>query len=209
MLRVAGIAKLICDNWTEKINTNLVVNACLVHDLGNLLKFDLVNKANFLGPEVKNIEHWKKIKQEMTQKYGPDEHKATSAICKEIGIPPDVFWIVENWGFGNFEKVMKSDNLEYKICVYCDHRIGPFGIVSLEERFAEQRKRYEQQSHTSGDISAHLSDKEKHDKLVASAFEVEKQIQEKTKINLNSILDQDLSLEHASDFFSSKIPSAY
>lgn len=188
MMRVAGIARVIDDSWlAHTLDQYTLLQACLIHDIGNLLKFDLINKANFLGEEEKNIEHWKKVKTEMTKKYGSDEHEATSAICKEINLPDKVMWIVENWGFGNFEKVLKSDNWEYKICVYSDHRIGPFGVVSLAERFAEQRKRYQLQAHNSVDLTAHLSNKSEI--LAECAFEVEKQIQKMTKKDLASITD--------------------
>ena len=191
MLRVAGMAKIISDNWIgDALDINTLLISCLVHDMGNLLKFDLINKANFLGKEEKNIEYWKKVKEEMVQKYGPDEHKATAVICKELKLNDKVFWIVENWGFGNFDKVMTSDNWEYKIAVYSDHRIGPFGIVSLQDRFAEQKKRYEQQKHASVDLSAHLSDKS--EALINCAFEVEKQLQANTQKNLGGVSDQEL-----------------
>lgn len=192
MLRVTGLAKLIASRWNENtINIDLLTSACLTHDLGNLLKFDLVNKANFLGKDELNLEHWKKVKEIMIKKYGTDEHHATSEICKEIGLNNKSLWIVQNWGFGNFEKVLNSENWVYKIGVYSDHRIGPFDVVSLKDRFDEQKKRYALQKHSSGDLSAHLS--EKSDFLIDCAFQVERQIQNKTKINLNSISLKDIS----------------
>lgn len=191
MMSVAGIAKIISDNWnTNDLDKKTLLNACLIHDMGNLLKFDLVNKVNFLGEEAKNVEHWRMVKEEMVKKYGPDEHNATASICKELGLSEKPLWIVENWGFGNFKKVLESDNWEYKIGVYCDHRIGPFGIVSLIDRFAEQRKRYEQQKHDSADILAHISDKS--EMLANCAFEVEKQLQTKTQKNLSEITDHEI-----------------
>lgn len=191
MLKVAGIAKLIADSWGDNtIDSKILIDACLTHDMGNLLKFDLINKVNFLGEEAKNVEYWRKVKEEMAKKYGNDEHNATAIICKEIGLSAEAFWIVENWGFGNFEKVLKSDNWGYKIAVYSDHRIGPFGVVSLIDRFSEQRKRYELQKHNSGDLTAHLSDKSEF--LANCAFETEKQLQDKTNRDLSLVIDQEV-----------------
>jgi len=186
MMRVAGVAKIISENWMGALlDEDIMLKACLVHDIGNLLKFDLETKAHFLGKEQSNVDYWKKLKEEMAQKYGADEHVATASICQEINLEPKALWIVNNWGFGNFDKVLKSENWEYKICVYSDHRVGPFGIVSLKERFAEQRKRYQEYTHKSQDLSAHLSDKSEF--LANCAFEVEKQIQEMVSKDLSAI----------------------
>ncbi len=190
MLRVTGIAKIIVESWKDNlVDLPTILSACLIHDMGNLLKFDLVNKASFLGEEAKNIDHWRKVKEEMIQKYGPDEHFATATICKELNLNEKSFWIVKNWGFGNFARALASDNWEYKICMYCDHRIGPFGIVSLIDRFAEQRKRYELQKHDSVDASAHLTDQ---GRLANCAFEVEKQLQSKISRDLTTITDEEI-----------------
>ncbi len=203
MLRVTGIAKIISDNWTgEQLDTNTLLLSCLTHDMGNLLKFDLINKVNFLGEETINLDYWKTVKAEMIEKYGADEHAATAAICRELGLNKKSLWIVENWGFSNFEKVLTSNNWEYKIGVYSDHRISPLGVVSLKERFAEQKKRYEQQEHKSVDLNAHLSNKSEI--LISCAFEVEKVLQKNTLINLNTVSDLDIETNFA-DFLKYKI----
>ena len=49
MLRVAAVGKIVCDAVNEKVkqnrgefvNTKNVVTACLLHDMGNIIKFDL------------------------------------------------------------------------------------------------------------------------------------------------------------------------
>lgn len=191
MLRVAGISKVIAESWKETpLAIDIIIEACLVHDIGNTLKFDLEKKAYFLGEEEKNLEYWKNVKLEMSQKYGPDEHTATATICTELKLNPEALWIVNNWGFGNFDKVLQSNNPAYKICVYSDHRIGPFGVVSLKDRFAEQRKKYAEYQHRSGDISAHLS--ENAEQLIGCAYKVEEQLQANFSRDLNSISDQEV-----------------
>ena len=41
MFRVASVAKIICNNWTGKeLNQNDIVCVCLIHDLGNIVKYD-------------------------------------------------------------------------------------------------------------------------------------------------------------------------
>ena len=187
MLCVAFIAGQICDHWRgPQLDRDIITCASLTHDLGNLLKFDLIHKAHFLGDEEKNVEHWKKVKQELIQKYGKDEDAATSEMCKEISIRPEAFWIVNHWGFSQFEQVRNSQSWEYKICVYSDHRVGPFGLLTLEERFADQQARYKLQGHQ----SAHVSDR--FEKLRDCAYEVEKQIQKNVSVDLNALVMQDV-----------------
>lgn len=201
MLRVAGMSKVIAESWKRNtLSINAIIEACLLHDIGNILKFDLEKKAYFLGEEEKNVGYWKEIKSEMSKKYGPDEHTATVAICTELGLNAEALWIVSNWGFGNFDRILASDNWEYRICVYSDHRIGPFGVVSLKDRFSEQKKRYEGHKHKSSDTSAHLSKRAEY--LIDCAHRVEEQIQTKVNKSLNSISDREveasfnLFLEH-------------
>lgn len=191
MLRVAGISKVIAENWRgATLDIETIITACLVHDIGNILKFDLENKAYFLGEEEKNLEYWKKVKLEMSQKYGPDEHDATATICGELRLDSKALWVVNNWGFGNFDKVLQSANLAYKICVYSDHRIGPFGVVDLKDRFSEQRKRYEEHKYKSSDTSAHLSERAEY--LIDCAYRIEQQLQKNISKDLNSISDQEV-----------------
>ena len=97
--------------------------------------------------------------------------------CKELGV----------WQLRQYSGVK---NWEYKICVYSDHRVGPFGVVSLANRFAEQRGRYAEHSHKSQDLTAHLSDKSEF--LANCAFKVEKQIQENVTRDLGTITDQEV-----------------
>ncbi|MEI7653324.1 MAG: HD domain-containing protein [bacterium] len=187
MLRVTFVAGQICDRWRgPQLDRGTITTAALTHDLGNLLKFDLVHKAHFLGSEEKNVEHWKKVKQELMLKYGEDENVATNEMCKEIGIDPKAFWIVNNWGFSHFEQVKDSQSWEYKICVYSDHRVGPFGLLTLGDRFADQQARYKLQGHQ----SAHVSDQ--FEKLRDCAYEVEKQIQEHVSVDLNALVMHDV-----------------
>ena len=41
-LRVAGVAMQICESLDTNIDTNSVVKACLLHDMGNIIKFNLL-----------------------------------------------------------------------------------------------------------------------------------------------------------------------
>ena len=143
MYRVASLAKLISNSWkVQEPDTKLIVESCLLHDLGNIIKFDFENFPETLGDEQENIEVWKAVKEKMQTKYGKDEDVATTKMIEELNVNPKVKFIVNNWGFKNFKKIEASDNIEWKICVYSDHRISPDGIATLEQNLENKKKRY-------------------------------------------------------------------
>lgn len=42
MYRVASIAEMVCDNWKgPRIEKDDIVAACLLHDVGNIVKFSI------------------------------------------------------------------------------------------------------------------------------------------------------------------------
>src|SRR3954471_17109842 len=86
-LRVAAVAAIICDSLPG-IDKEAVITACLFHDMGNIIKSDLSYFPEFTKPE--GIVYWGKVKQDYIRKYGRDEHTATIAIAKEIGLPEKV-----------------------------------------------------------------------------------------------------------------------
>ena len=59
MLRVAGAASLICDNFTEPLNKEEIISACLLHDMGNIIKFKLDYFPEFNKPE--KAEYWQNV----------------------------------------------------------------------------------------------------------------------------------------------------
>ncbi|MFA7151485.1 MAG: HD domain-containing protein [Candidatus Paceibacterota bacterium] len=140
-LRVASAAKIICDSISSSLDREGIITVCLFHDMGNIIKSDLGYFLDFLEPE--GLEYWQKVKDEYVNKYGPDEKIATDSICREIGLS-DVWMDHLNFvGFSKIKQVFLSDSLEKKICCYADQRVGPYGVLSIDERLAEGRKRYE------------------------------------------------------------------
>ena len=139
--RVAAVAKQLCDSISLPLNTEAVVKVCLLHDMGNILKFDLSYFPDFLQPE--GLEYWQQVKDEYTQKYGKDEHLATDMICKELGFSDIEMQFLDAVGYSNIKKTLASDSLEGKICLYSDLRVGPYGVLSLDDRIADARKRYQ------------------------------------------------------------------
>lgn len=140
MLRVAGVASIICDNLKKPTNKNRVITASLVHDMGNIIKSDLNIFPDYL--KEKGLNYWKEVKREFTNTYGKDDHKATLKIINEIGLEKCVADIVKNLEFANTLEISKSGNQDKIITKYSDLRVTPYGISTLEERFQEAKKRY-------------------------------------------------------------------
>lgn len=188
MYRVAVLANLILKHWNgSEVNNGIVKQACLLHDMGNIIKFDFDNFPELLGEEIKNLNYWIQVKDSMVKRYGTDEDIATVQICNEIGIKDKVMFLVENWGFKNFIKIAESDNWEWKIAVYSDHRISPHGITSLKENLKSKQERYKINRPNASHISG------KANLLYNSALEIEKDIQKNLTIPLDSFSMQQIT----------------
>lgn len=136
-LRVASVAMtMLRAMGTED---DAVISACLLHDMGNIIKFRLTDFPEFLEPQ--GIAYWTAIKKRMIETYGNDEHSATIAIAKEIGVSSYTMGCLEAVGFSHSIKNLEAP-LSHQMCAYADMRVGPHGILSLTERFADGKRRY-------------------------------------------------------------------
>ena len=71
MMTVTGIAMYIGKYWRgPKIDWEKVKKTALLHDLGNIVRFDFDKYPQFLGSEQSRIDYWKKIQAETINKYG-------------------------------------------------------------------------------------------------------------------------------------------
>jgi hypothetical protein len=148
--RVAGVACAIMEAFDAATTVtsfykNEVIAACLLHDMGNILKFDLASLPEFLEPE--GLAYWEGVKAKYAAKYGTDEHVATLAIAEEIGVSARIKEYIEAVGFSNALKTAQSGSLEKMICCYADQRVAPHGVVSLAERMEEASLRYAGRAH--------------------------------------------------------------
>jgi 5'-deoxynucleotidase YfbR-like HD superfamily hydrolase len=144
MLRVTGVAQQILSVLpVHKINESDrhdVLLAALLHDMGNILKFDLLKYPKFLEPE--GLAHWQKVQAEFQKKYGPDEHTAVLQILDELGVSLRVQELVEAVGFLVAVENQQSNDMARKVAAYADMRVTPHGVVSLEERLRDLCERY-------------------------------------------------------------------
>jgi hypothetical protein len=122
------------------IDTETVIKVCLLHDMGNIIKFDLNYFPDFTKPE--GLEYWQKVKDEYINKYGNEEHVATRVICEEIGLSDKGLRYLNSIGFSRVKTTLDNGTLEEKVCCYADQRVGPHGVLTIEERLSDGRSRY-------------------------------------------------------------------
>lgn len=141
MIRVAAVAQLICEKSTIKLDTKNIITACLLHDMGNLIKAKMDSLPELYEPE--GVAYWTQVQIEMIEKYGSDEHTATIDIINEINPGKEATsYALDAIGTENTARVHASDSLGAKIATYSDMRVGPFGIISIKQRMGDLRDRY-------------------------------------------------------------------
>jgi hypothetical protein len=175
MLGSAALAQLIFEHWNGPlINKDIITTTMLIHDIGNIAKMDF-RRGSELADEYGDTDYWRKIQGEFINKYGADDHIATFNVASELGLGKRVLWLVINKIFVHNEMISASNDYELKICAYSDQHIGPRGVVSLEERFSELRRRY------GGRTNASINHP-RIEYLIGSAFEIERQVLESTSL---------------------------
>lgn len=185
--RVAGVAKIILNHLLSKLSLNEekeIITACLLHDIGNIIKFDLSISKNLLNADL-DISYWQTIKNEFINKYGNDEHAASVEICKELGVSGRVIQLVDSVGFLQATDNLNSGDLGRQICAYADVRVMPKAVAALEERFADLRKRYAYPINKPGEP-------DKRDIFEKNLREIEKQIFTQSKMTPGDITEESI-----------------
>src|ERR1035437_2830314 len=108
MFWVAAVATMICDNFDEPLPKEDIITACLLHDMGNIVKYELGYFPEFLKPE--GLEYWQNVQNEFREKYGEDEHKVTFLITKEFGLSDRIVELASGNGFQLLCKSRDSDD---------------------------------------------------------------------------------------------------
>lgn len=142
MYRVAGVAYMICDGIPQStVDRTSIISACLLHDMGNIIKFKLDAFPEFLQPE--GFDYWNGVKEEYKHKYGSDEHEATLAIARELKVSERTYELINAIGFSKAKQNYETSDIAKKICAYADMRVQPYGVTSLQQRLADGRKRFQ------------------------------------------------------------------
>ena len=180
MLRVAALSKIIVDNWNgPAINKPAIITACVIHDIAKPVMFDLSKQAQF-GMTQKEISDLYKLQEIIKTKFGTDEHSATVEMCKDLRAGKDVIKILENIEWEFIPRLLKNNNFEPLVGIYCDMRISPDGIHKMADRFENLSKREGPGYHDFEQVT--------HDGNI-----LEQTIQENVKIDLNSITNAELN----------------
>lgn len=180
-LRVAAVGKFVCDNFKEPLNENDIILACLFHDMGNILKFDLTYFPDAVEPQ--GLAYWEAVKKEYAEKYGEDQHEASQMIARQIGLPETVVHLIGLVSFSGLQQTLTEDAYEPKIVEYADCRVAPYGIAPIRERFEDGRKRYLSRFPTEAESETH------YNMLTEAGYEMERQIFAHCSLSPESIDD--------------------
>lgn len=145
-VRVAAVAMQICDSLDMNIDKDSVIKACLLHDMANIIKFNLEYFPEQNKPE--GIDFWQNVKNDYILKYGSNEHIASLEIAKELGVSSYIYDLVNCVDSSTVEYIAKGEDFGKKICIYADNRVTPNGVVSAEERSLEAMERYKNHPHS-------------------------------------------------------------
>lgn len=182
-LKVAAVVKLISDSLKppEEVDKDEMIKAALLHDMGNIIKFDLNAFPEFLQPE--GLTYWEKIQDKYFSDYGQDEKKATEMIAKELQVSDRVLELINAIGFNSVKKHFESKKMAEMICEYADCRVAPRGVVSLDERLRDLQERYE-------DHYPSIEQQKQRDEFFAIEREAEKYIFERSSLTPQEITPQ-------------------
>lgn len=177
MLTVAQVILFIKEHWRgPEIDWEALKKSALLHDVGNIVKFDLEKYPHLLGDKKYKIGYWKQIQKETIEKYGRDDNEATKKMLYEVGINKKIIEIVFNKAFGNVVQIAASQDWYVKILLYADLRVLPDGVATMEERFEDIRERMPK-----------YTNRIDFEDLLEAAKEIENQIQEKLNIPVSEI----------------------
>jgi hypothetical protein len=182
--RVTAVAKLIAQNSTIELDIDSIIRACLLHDMGNIVKFNLGLFPENLQPQ--GLLYWQAVKDDLIARYGKDEHLVALSIAKEVGVSSRVLQLIQAVNFASSEIIAEGDDLAQKICLYSDQRVSPYGVLPLVDRIRQGRERFRRNK-------PELAKNEKagaYENLVNQLLIIERQIFDDNRIKPSGITDQ-------------------
>lgn len=186
--RTASLMEYLLKQWRgPKLNHQLLIETMLLHDLGNLVKFDLTNTAPIMLLPPPELEKYRSLQAIWHQKYGTQVDAVTVQLINELKLVngPAIRQIILTHSDSTLPTTVTNQDWSQKLCDYADFRIAPHGLVTLQERFADLAKRYAGRTNdwnTTAKVSAKLA-------LFQS---IETQLQAHLAVGLNAITTSDL-----------------
>ncbi len=185
MYRVASVAVMLFDAQTPSVGGENeraeLIMACLLHDMGNIIKFDL---DKLPSPVRTERDHWETVRSDMIARYGRDEHRATLTILDELGVSSRVRDMIDSIGFLKNADTKEHGDVLTKIAVYADSRVVPNGVASLEERMTDMHERYSDQ---------HPKDEPMTVKNREAIYDIEKELFTNASIRPEAITEQSIA----------------
>lgn len=170
LLTVAALADTILSSWSGPLlNRHRILRVLLLHDIGNIVKFDYDSGAGNLEEEQGRIEYWKQVQAEIIALYGTDDHVVSQRIAKLEGLSSEELELLGAKVFQMNDHTVSSNNYELKIAAYSDQRVAPQGVMPLLERLNEAKDRYKERPGSS-------MNNPKTDFLIECAVKIESQL---------------------------------
>lgn len=146
MFQVAAIGKLVAESMPEgQMNVPRVVQTLLLHDMGNIIKYDFNRPEVFLQgapPDDHLIAEMKKLQLAFQERFGTNPELATAMILRELAIEAEAIVLLEQMEMRRLPEVLESGSWEEKVVLYSDQRVSPAGVVSIDERIQDVTTRY-------------------------------------------------------------------
>lgn len=137
MYQVAKVGEFVTTHWSgEPIDSQLITKICLLHDVGNIVKF----KKPLWEELAPDAEHWEKIQSQMIGRYGMKASKATYMMLKDIRVETSLLDFVNNMSL--VAENIQHLSWEVRIAEYADMCVSPEGIVGIEARLSDLQIRY-------------------------------------------------------------------
>jgi len=134
MLRVAAVAQIIVSAWHgPPIHPTAIIQTCLFHDIAKPVTFDMAKQRQFLSTD-EEIEAVASLKAWLIKTYGENEHQAAKKIFSEMQLSPRSLTLVDHLEWSYIPRLLAEKDIESLIPIYADMRVGPQGILSLEDR---------------------------------------------------------------------------
>ncbi|MEO8581396.1 MAG: HD domain-containing protein [Patescibacteria group bacterium] len=178
MLRVAALCTVIVSSWKgEPISKEDIVNTLLFHDIAKPVTFDIANQARFVSSPEELVRLEQDIKY-LVDNFGSEEHQAALKIFQDIGLNKNCQRLINNLEWHNTDDLMRVNDIESLLTIYCDMRIGPKGVLLIEQRLSELNAR---------------NPIEDFEKRLKSAKDLENLIIGKVPIKLDEIKEEQIS----------------
>ncbi len=180
MLRVAGLGSILIKHWRgQKIDGPAVVTTLIFHDIAKPLTFDINKQAKFVtSPEA--LESLRGDMNWLKENFGEDEHRALNLIFDQIGLSQNAKRILDNLEWIYSDRLLTEKDDESLLAIYADMRIGPQGILSIDQRMHELNAR---------------SPIEDFDNRLVSASRLESFVVDNVDLDLSLVTDNQIEAE--------------